>query len=238
MIQRKSLLIQIKALPFWQGHPAPTARRTLQGRSQIMDRTMSMTRLFSAAPLSSLEDEVREALDDAIDSLPLARLHRDPLDVEPMIDALLPRPARLLRDQTRFSVEEAPVKTRDLLSRPRTRDGVRVVLRTPFEGDGRFLDLTAAPGLDSLPEGRVDGQTLVLSLATLAQDPARIAAEVGRLLDEVEILLTHQAHTVEGWRGSLTQAATSAILDRRERVEAAEATALALEAAGFRRTSD
>lgn len=191
--------------------------------------------LFSGAPLLSLRDETLEAIEAAVDALDPSRLGTDPSDIDALVEPLIPVPAALVRETATFEVEETSLRTLDLLSRPRMRDGIVITLHVPFTGDRRVFDLTAAAGFEDLPQAVVESHSLIVEIATLTTDEAMAISEVADQLDRIETLLAHQAREVGHWRDGFRRAAVRAIEDRLQRRAVAGRTVLALIAAGYRR---
>lgn len=197
-----------------------------------------MQPLFSGELLGSLKDEALERLDTAVDTADLAELDADPAALDAVVDRVMPKPPVLSRDRVTFEIDETTLNTFDLLSRPRMKDGITVLLRVPFRGDGRFFDLTAAVGFEAHPRGEVDDQQLSLEIVTASTDENDIVAKVAEHLDRVETLLSHQSDEVERWRDAFRRAAVQAVADRKTRVAKAGRTRRALEAAGYRHVGD
>ena len=190
--------------------------------------------LFSGELLTSLKDEALERLDTAVDTVDLAELEADPGALDAVVDRVMPTPPTLSRDRVTFEIDETTLRTFDLLSRPRLKDGIAILLRIPFKGDGRFFHLTAAAGFEPHPKGEVEGQQLLLEIATASTDEGDVVAEVAEHLDRVETLLSHQSDEVERWREAFRRAAVQAVADRKTRAALAGRTRRALEAAGYR----
>lgn len=190
--------------------------------------------LFSGALIASLKDEGLERLDAAVDTADLAELDADPGALDAVVDRVMPKPPMLSRDRVTFEIDETTLSTFDLLSRSRMKDGIAIFLHVPFEGDGRFFDLTAAVGFDAHPRGEVEGQQLLLEIVTASTDENDIVAKVAEHLDRVETLLSHQSEEVERWREAFRRAAVQTVADRKARAALAGRTRRALEAAGYR----
>ena len=148
----------------------------------------------------------------------------------------MPKPPSLSlsRASMTFEIDQTMLRTFDLLSRPRMRDGIAILLRVPFTGNGRFFHLTAAAGFEAHPKGAVEGQTLLLKIVTASSDDSDIVSQVAEHIDRVETLLLNQAHEVERWREAFRRAAVQAVADRTTRAAMAERTLRALKAAGYR----
>ena len=196
-----------------------------------------MKALFAGEALSSLKDEALVALDAAVNSMTEAQLQTDPVVLEGLIDQTLPAPARILRSEVTFEIGEASLKSFDLLSRPRHEDGILVLLKIPFSGDARYFNVSAAAGFEALPDGEVEGQTLLVPIPTTSTDETTVVTEVDARLDRIERLLAHQAEEAARWRPELRQAAVRAIEDRRARLAMETRTIAALEDFGLRQTS-
>lgn len=194
--------------------------------------------LFSGFLLTSLKDEALERLDTEVDRADLGHLDVDPGALKAIVDRVMPKPPTILRDRVTFAIDETTVRTFDLLSRPRMKDGIVILLRVPFAGDGRFFHLTAAAGFDEHPKGVVDDQALLLEIVTASTDVDDVVAVVADRLDRVEMLLSHQSQEVERWREAFDRAAIRAVADRKTRIAMADRTRRALEAAGYRQAAD
>lgn len=191
--------------------------------------------LFSGDPLSSLRDETLKAVEEAVDALDPSRLGTDPSDIDALVEPLIPVPAALVREKATFEVEERSLRTFDLLSRPRMRDGIAIILHVPFTGDRRFFNLTAAAGFEDLPQAVIESKALIVEIATVTTDEARAISDVADQLDRIETLLAHQAREVGHWRDGFRRDAVRAIEDRLQRRAVAGRTVQALIAAGYRR---
>ncbi|MCA3699724.1 MAG: hypothetical protein IOB84_08050 [Brevundimonas sp.] len=190
--------------------------------------------LFSGELLASLKDDVLERLDTAVGTADLAELEADPGALYTVVDRVMPKPPVLSRDRVTFEIDETTLSTIDLLSRPRMKDAIAILLRVPFAGDGRFFHLTAAVGFEAHPRGEVEGQQLSLEIVTASTDENDIVAKVAEHLDRVETLLSHQSEEIERWRDAFRRAAAQALADRKARAALAVRTRGALEAAGYR----
>lgn len=197
-----------------------------------------MQPLFSGELLTVLRNEALERLDTAVDTADLAALEGDPGGLDAIVDRVMPTPPTLARDRVTFEIDETMLRTLDLLSRPRMKDGIAILLFVPFAGDGRFFHLTAAAGFEAHPKGTVEGQTLLLEILTASSDDADIVSEVADHLDRVETLLSHQSDEVERWREAFGRAAVRAVADRKTRAAMAERTLRALKAAGYRHAGE
>ena len=190
-------------------------------------------RLFSGDPLGALGEDALEALERAVAGLESERASDSPSTVEGLVISQTPRPPTLKRDQISFEGSEAELDSLDLLARPRKRWTPQFSFHVPFDGDARFFDLAGGAPLKSL-EGRVEGNTLILTVSAGSQDAEEVISALEGRLDEIDRVLGAQKRYVDDLADDMRTAARTALQHRAQRLGFLDRARLALIEAGYR----